>query len=77
MALLFIFITSRFGDFLLVVFLYITGSLGECSVLLCPKVSFLADGVMDLAEYTDGMTTYGFTTETAHNAFHHFSVVTH
>jgi len=32
------------------------------------------DGVMDLAEYTDGMNTYGFTSEQSHEAFHIFAV---
>jgi len=32
------------------------------------------DGVMDLAEYTDGMTTYGFSSAQSHEAFHMFAV---
>jgi len=32
------------------------------------------DGVMDLAEYTDGMTTYGFTSAQSHEAFSIFAV---
>lgn len=34
-----------------------------------------SDGVMDLAEYTDGMNTYGFREKECHNAFHTFAVV--
>jgi len=33
-----------------------------------------ADEKLDLAEYTDGMTTYGFSVEEAHKAFHKFAV---
>lgn len=33
------------------------------------------DGVMDLAEYTDGMSTYGFDQSECDAAFHKFSVV--
>lgn len=36
---------------------------------------FLEDEVLDLAEYTDGMVTYGFSEDEAHEAFHKFAVV--